>query len=66
MLASSGPQAPAHGSADQLKLLRQWIEDLHEGAFAPLMQQPLLKAMLLPFVTLGGAPLADFVALASL
>jgi len=66
MLASRGPQGPAQASPDQLKLLRRWIEDLHEGAFAPLLQQPLLKAMLLPFVTLSGAPLADYVALASL
>jgi len=41
------------------------IEDLHEGAFAPVLQQPLIKALLLPFITLSGAPLADYLVLAS-
>jgi hypothetical protein len=34
------------------------IESLREGAFAPLTSQPIVKAVLLPLVTYGGAWLA--------
>jgi hypothetical protein len=47
----------------QLTLLLQRMEHLHEGAFAPFWQQPLLKAVLLPFATLGGTSLLDYMAL---
>lgn len=39
------------------------MDHLHEGAFAPFWQQPLLKAVLLPFATLGGTSLLDYLAL---
>ncbi len=48
------------------RLLLARMEGLHEGAFAPFWQQPLLKAVLLPFVTLGGSTLLDYMALANL
>ncbi|TQK03506.1 hypothetical protein [Herbaspirillum sp. SJZ107] len=57
---ASGPK-PA-----QLKLLLERMEQLHEGAFAPFWQQPLLKAFLLPFATLGGTSILDYMALANL
>ncbi|MEJ8809524.1 hypothetical protein WKW77_00495 [Variovorax ureilyticus] len=47
-------------------LLESRFEDLHEGAFAPFWQQPLLKALLLPFATLGGTTVLDYMALANL
>ncbi|SCK56655.1 hypothetical protein VAR608DRAFT_5905 [Variovorax sp. HW608] len=50
----------------QLELLQSRIEDLHEGAFAPFWQQPLLKALLLPFATLGGTTVLDYMALANI
>jgi len=50
----------------QLELLHARIESLHEGAFAPFWQQPMLKAMLLPFATLGGTTVLDYMALANL
>jgi hypothetical protein len=53
-------------TAGQLELLRARMENLHEGAFAPFWQQPLLKAVLLPFATLGGTSLLDYMALANL
>lgn len=49
--------------AAQLTLLLQRMDHLHEGAFAPFWQQPLLKAVLLPFATLGGTSLLDYLAL---
>jgi hypothetical protein len=54
---------PATG---QLDLLRRQIEELHIGAFAPFSQQPMLKAVLLPFATLGGTNLVDFLAMAKI
>jgi hypothetical protein len=53
-------------SVKQLELLYSRIEALHEGAFAPFWQQPLLKAVLLPFATLGGTTVLDYMALANL
>lgn len=50
---------------EQLKLLMTQIENLREGAFAPFSQQPLLKAVLLPFATVGGTALIDLLALTS-
>jgi hypothetical protein len=61
--------SPAHRvpvlSVKQLELLHSRIEGLHEGAFAPFWQQPLPKAVLLPFATLGGTMLLDYMALAN-
>jgi hypothetical protein len=53
-------------TAKQLELLQSRIENLHEGAFAPFWQQPLLKAVLLPFATLGGTMALDYLALANI
>lgn len=53
-------------TAEQLRLLHGRVEALNEGAFAPFWQQPLLKAILLPFATLGGSTLLDYMALANL
>lgn len=50
----------------QLTLLLERMEHLHEGAFAPFWQQPLLKASLLPFATLGGTSLLDYMALVNI
>lgn len=38
---------------------------LGDGALAPCSQQPLLNALLLPFLTFGSASLFDCLALAS-
>jgi hypothetical protein len=48
------------GLAEQLCLLRTRISELSDGAFAPYSQQPLLKAILLPVLTVGGSSLADY------
>ncbi len=54
------------GLVGQLELLRQRIQNLREGAFAPYSQQPLLKAVLLPLMTVGGSSLFEYLTLANL
>jgi hypothetical protein len=53
-------------AAAHLEQLKRRIEELHEGAFAPFSQQPLLKAALLPFASLGGTTLLDYLTLANI
>jgi hypothetical protein len=50
----------------QLELLRERIARLSRGAFAPYSQQPLLKALVLPFVTVGGTSLLELLRMANL
>ena len=50
----------------QLTLLLERIEHLHAGAFAPFWQQPLLKAILLPFAAFGGTSILDYMVLANI
>ena len=61
-------RAKAQGGVlvDQLETLSTRMRDLREGAFAPYSQQPLLKAVLLPLMTVGGSSLFDYLALANL
>lgn len=54
------------GLASQLELLRDRVEKLSDGAFAPYSRQPLLKAVLLPLLTFGGSSLFDYLTLANL
>ena len=64
---SAPPNArPSMPTAKQLELLLGRVEGLRDGAFAPFSQQPLLKALLLPFATFGGTTLLDYMALANL
>jgi len=44
----------------QLELLRAQIANLSKGALAPYTQQPLLKALVLPFATVGGSTLLEY------
>jgi hypothetical protein len=66
LLQASAPGAQDLPAPKQLELLRERIKALNEGAFAPFSQQPLLKAVLLPFATLGGTSLLDFLTLANI
>lgn len=66
LLQAHAPDAQALPAPRQLELLRERIKTLDEGAFAPFSQQPLLKAVLLPFATLGGSSLLDFLAMANI
>jgi hypothetical protein len=60
------PATPCEATPRQLELLQSRIENLRMGAFAPFWQQPLVKAVLLPFATLGGSTLLDYLALANI
>ena len=44
-------------AADQLERLLTDMQELREGAFAPLSSQPIVKAILLPVLTYGGTSL---------
>ncbi|CAN7456081.1 hypothetical protein LJR290_002970 [Variovorax sp. LjRoot290] len=63
---AKAPAAPGEATPKQLELLQSRIESLRMGAFAPFWQQPLVKAVLLPFATLGGSTLLDYLALANI
>jgi hypothetical protein len=58
-----GPCAP---TPRQLEILRDHMVKLDRGAFATYTQQPLLKAIMLPFATLGGQQLLEYLRLANL
>jgi hypothetical protein len=47
-------------SAEQIKILMERIRSTHDGAFAPIAQQPALQALLLPFGGYGSAQLIDY------
>ena len=49
--------------AAQLEMLLKRVEELHDGAFSPLSQQPLVRAMLLPLGSLGGTALLEYLLL---
>jgi hypothetical protein len=48
--------------AEQLRLLIRRIETNDEGAFAPLSQQPLVGALLMPFGGAGILALLEYLA----
>ena len=50
----------------QLKNLQSQVQALNKGAFAPYLQQPLLKAVLLPLLTFGGSSLFDYLSMLNL
>jgi hypothetical protein len=45
--------------AEQLETLLSRVDQLKEGAFSPFSQQPLVKAVLLPFGTFGWTALIE-------
>jgi hypothetical protein len=53
-------------AADQLEMLLARVENLREGAFAPLSSQPVVKAVLLPLLSYGGSALVQIYALPGL
>jgi hypothetical protein len=50
-------------TASQLEMMLNQIENLKEGAFAPLSSQPFVKALLLPLLSYGGGMLVHLYAL---
>jgi hypothetical protein len=63
---SGGPPAASPPKPAQLTLLLERMQHLHEGAFAPFWQQPLLKAILLPFAAVGGTGMLEYMQLANI
>jgi len=61
--ASDRPGPP---SLHQLELLKESIIRLDGGAFAPYSQQPVLKALVLPFITVGGTSLLELLRMANI
>jgi hypothetical protein len=51
---------------NQLEALRADVRDMQEGAFAPPLSQPIVKAVLLPLVSYGGTWLVQLYALPGL
>lgn len=47
-------------TAEQLETLLKLVNELHEGAFVPLSQQPPIRALLLPLGGLGWTALLDY------
>ena len=60
LLAALG--RPQDGLGQQLQLLIQQVESCQEGAFAPITQQPVIKALLMPFGGAGVLGLLNYLA----
>ena len=61
-----GDQTRENLSPTHLNGLRDRIAGLDEVAFAPFSQQPLLKALLMPFAAVGGTTVLDYMTLVNL
>jgi hypothetical protein len=59
IVAATGRESD-RGLASQLKLLRDNVERMRDGAFAPFTQQPILKAFLVPVMSYGGLALVEY------
>jgi hypothetical protein len=62
IIAAKGARGPEK-IAEQLQMLLARVENLREGAFAPLSSQPVVKAVLLPLLSYGGTALMQMYAL---
>lgn len=58
--ATLATAAPTRATADQLETLLKLVDELQEGSFVPLSQQPPIRALLLPLGGLGWAALLDY------
>lgn len=47
-------------SSEQLEKLRDWVINLHQGAFSAPLQQPLFRGLIMPFAGLGLNLMADY------
>lgn len=60
IVRTKGVEARAHDwKPAQLEALLQRVDDLHQGAFSPLSQQPFIRALLIPLTSVGWAALFD-------
>ncbi len=63
LVAAKGREGREGLAAPQLELLLANIDNLRAGAFAPWSNQPVVRAVLLPLLTYGGATLVQAYAL---
>jgi hypothetical protein len=63
IIAAKGRRGVEDAIAGQLELVLSRVENLREGAFAPLSGQPIVRAVLLPLLTYGGTVLLHAYAL---
>src|SRR6266545_2496422 len=57
LLVRARGQAGAPAIASQIEIMTREIESLRRGAFAPLTEQPVVRALLLPISSAGGLTL---------
>lgn len=57
------PESPRN-LRERLDLLIQYVSGLHDGAFSPLSQQPVVRALLLPLASYGSTLLLSFLSAA--
>ena len=51
--------------ADQIDVMIAQIRAFDTGAFAPYSQQPIVRAVLLPLTSYGGAALVEYLSIAN-
>jgi hypothetical protein len=60
LIRETGATGESVSRAGQLRLVIEDIRSLRGGAFAPLMQQPVIKALLLPLSGAGGIAILEY------
>jgi len=60
-----GQDDKARHTADQIDVMIAQIRAFDTGAFAPYSQQPLVRALMLPLTSYGGAALVDYLSIAN-
>lgn len=64
-LASKGEASAGYRATAHLEALIKAVQSLRRGAFLPFVEQPIVRAVLLPFSSAGGLYLIDLFALAN-
>lgn len=65
VIRASGGADSDYPSVQSLQTLVKMIESLREGAFVPFVEQPLVRAALIPFSSAGGLYLIELFSLAN-
>jgi hypothetical protein len=61
---NQGPDDDKSCDAATVRLMRELATNLNKGAFAPLGEQPIVKALILPFGGAGAMSLLEYVLMA--
>jgi hypothetical protein len=57
---SLGKEKPEKKRSEYIQKVMEEIKAIRRGAFAPVLQQPALQSLLVPFLSIGGVNLLDF------